>query len=173
MDPCICAHVSPPRKRFGVDVFLDPYKECAAFMKNFLKPMETPGDLPEKSNKYCFYMVEHKAHKYIYSVNTKAIVLWGLSNFLQERISLKSTKKQRRLQSELIWLACFIWFLIFFQFKPECQRALFSSISLADSWMRSSVLNYESVPSFLYCTVLYTCQYTWLMQNTTLKHRSL
>lgn len=62
-----------------------------------------------------------------------------LPNLFQERISVNSTEKARRVLSELVWLPGFIWFLIFSQFKPECQSFL-SSIYPADFSTGGSVL---------------------------------
>lgn len=73
---------------------------------------------------------------------------------------MNSLKEQGGVLSELIWLAGFIWLLIFFQFKPECQSFL-SSINPADYSIGSSVLNYEWAPARLSLLPIYLINTKW------------
>lgn len=147
-------------------------KDAQHLWKNFWTPRELLGICWRTAININSIWLNTK-HRNVYPAHTKTIVSWGPPNLLWERISLNSTKKPRGLQSELIWLACFIRFLIFFQFKTCMSKSFVLKYLSGRLRVRSSVLNYETVPGFLYCTVFYTCQYTWLMQNRTSTHRSL
>jgi hypothetical protein len=89
----------------------------------------------------------------VHSVTLKWLFHKGFPTFPRREFLWIPLKKQGRVQSELIWLACFIWFLIFFQFKPECQSFVLKYLS---SWLVDGKLSIKSWDRtrLLYCTVL-------------------
>lgn len=122
-------------------------------MEKFQKPRRTCEGLMENSKRFVFLCLNTK-HKSEYSVNTKTLkglFHEGLPNFSGREFLWVPLKRQRGIQSELIWLACFIWFLIFFPFKPECQKALFSSYLSSRLLDGKSRIELWDCTQFLYC----------------------
>lgn len=99
----------------------------------------------------CLSIFEHK-----YVVAPKGVPILSRREFLWIPL-----KRQGGVLSELIcFLPGFIWFLIFSQFKPECQSFL-SSISPADSSIGDSVLNHETAPACLSHLPIYLINTIW------------
>lgn len=134
---------------FGIDVYLDLYKEkWQQTWKGSLKPLRTGRDLERSVTKTTLSLTV----KYInvFSVKTKVIVIPGLPDLWG-----KFQKVLKGAQYEVNLMACFMFLIsyLILNITP------FSSICSADSWLGSPVLTFENVPSFpffLYST-LYTC----------------